>query len=182
LTNPNQCGHFKSKCGEIRQAGHVLIQLDPLDRRLLRAIQDDCTLSAEELAERCATSPSTALRRLSRLRCSGVIRGQVALIDGPAVGRAIMMIVEIRLKRGAEVNTAAFKAKVLAHPAVMQFYFVTGKNDFLIIISVSTMQEYDEFIEMVLDVDPNILTETNVVIRPLKMSLAVSILEPTPLS
>lgn len=152
-----------------------MISLDTLDRKLLAAMQEDCTLSAEALAERCATSSSTALRRLGRLRAAGVIRKEVALIDAKAVGRNLMMIVNIRSERGAAINIAALTDLVASHPAVMQFYFVTGPNDYVAILSVGSMEEYDTFMESMLAVDPKLLTDTNVVIRPVKMGLAVLI-------
>jgi DNA-binding Lrp family transcriptional regulator len=57
----------------------------------------------------------------------------------------------------------------------MQFYFVTGTNDYVAILSVGSMEEYNAFIEGMLTIDTKILTDTNVVIRPLKLSLAVPI-------
>jgi Lrp/AsnC family leucine-responsive transcriptional regulator len=149
--------------------------LDSLDRRLLRAVQEQCTLTAEDLAERCGTSPSTALRRLTRLRSTGVIRHEVAVVDGPAVGRGLLMIVSVRTRRGQQADTESFRKAMLANPAVMQFYFVTGRSDYVVIYSAASMDEYDEFIESVLAIDPNLLTDTNVVIRPLKVSLTIPI-------
>lgn len=153
----------------------TLASLDALDRRLLRTVQNKCTLTAEELAERCATSPSTALRRLNRLRALEVIQGEVAVVDPVAVGRPLMMIVHIRTRQGEKTDAAAFKDVVLANPGVMQFYFVTGSDDYVIVFSAASMEDYNEFIESILAVDPHLHTDTNVVIRPIRLSLAVPI-------
>ena len=151
------------------------IMLDALDRRLLRAVQERCTFTAEELAERCGTSPSTALRRVSRLRSSKVIISEGAAVDPVAVGRSLMMVVNVRTKRGQKADTAAFERAMLAHPAVMELYFVTGTTDYVLVYSASSMEDYDQFIRSVLAIDANLLTDTNVVIRPLKRTLAVPI-------
>lgn len=100
---------------------------------------------------------------------------EVAVLDAAAVGRGLLMIINVRTKRGTEANTDAFKAAMLKNPAVMQFYFVTGATDYVVVFSASSMAEYDDFIESLLAIDPNLLTGTNVVIRPLKMSLAIPI-------
>lgn len=153
-----------------------MIHLDALDRRLLRAVQRQCTLTAEELADRGGTSPSTALRRLNRLRSAGVIREEVAVVDGPAVGRGLLMIVSVRLEREDRRGVQAFIDRIGAHPSVMQFYFVTGTTDYVILLSVASMEEYDAFLQEQLVPDPLvIMSDTNVVIRPIKMSLAVPI-------
>jgi Lrp/AsnC family leucine-responsive transcriptional regulator len=64
---------------------------------------------------------------------------------------------------------------MLANPAVQQLYFVTGTTDYVIIYSAASMAEYQEFIESVLAIDPNLMTDTNVVIRPLKKGLSIPI-------
>jgi len=152
--------------------------LDALDRRLLRVHQENCLLSADELADRCGTSASTALRRLKRLRRTGVIRAEVAIVDGPRVGRGLLLLVSVRLEREDTRGVRAFVERIVAHPDVTQFYFVTGTTDYVIMLSVRGMEDYDRFLQETLVTDPLvIMTDTNVVIRPLKMGLAVSIEE-----
>ncbi|MEO7654385.1 MAG: Lrp/AsnC family transcriptional regulator [Sphingomicrobium sp.] len=153
--------------------------MDALDRRILREVQQDCSLSAAELAERCATTDSTALRRLKRLRRDGVIRAEVAIVDGDKVGRNLLLFVSVRMEREDDRGHRAFVKRVTAHPDVLQFYFVTGSIDYLIMLSVASMEDYDRFLQEHLVVDPLIvMSDTNVVIRPLKMSSALPIDEP----
>lgn len=62
---------------------------------------------------------------------------------------------------------------------MVQFFFVTGTSDYLIMLSVGTMEQYDRFVQEQLVADPLVvLSDTNVVIRPIKWSLAVPIDEP----
>lgn len=153
--------------------------MDALDRRILRQVQDDCSLTATELAEHCGTTESTALRRLNRLRRDGVIRKEVAIVDGQKVGRGLLLILNVRLEREDERGHQAFIKRITMHPDVLQFYFVTGSIDYLIVLSVATMEDYDRFLNEQLVVDPVVvMSDTNVVIRPLKMSLALPIDEP----
>ena len=152
------------------------MQLDRIDRKILAAVQADCTIGAEALAELCATSPSTALRRLRKLRAAGVIRAEVAVVDGGKVDRSLLMIVGVRLERDDARVAAEFRRRLQAHPAVMQMYFVTGSADYILHVSAGTMEEYDAFIEAELVSDPNVaMTETHVVIRPLKVGLSLAI-------
>jgi DNA-binding Lrp family transcriptional regulator len=148
-------------------------EIDGLDRRILKQLQRDCTLSAKELADRCGTTESTAMRRWKRLAQGGVIKQQVAILDGPAVGVPLMMVVLIRMTREGSSNSVPLMRRIAEHPSVMQFFHVTGTIDFVAIIAVSTMADYEEFIAAVLDIDSHLATDTNVVIRPLKLSLAL---------
>ena len=152
------------------------MELDRIDRKILAAVQADCTIGAEALAELSGTSPSTALRRLRKLRAAGVIVAEVAVVDGRKVGRGLLMIVGVRLEREDARIAAEFRRSLEAHPAVMQLYFVTGSADYILHVSAATMAEYDEFVETVLVSNPNIaMTETHVVIRPIKMGLSVPV-------
>lgn len=152
------------------------MQLDRIDRKILAAVQADCSLGAEELGALCGASPSTALRRLKKLRDAGVIVAEVAVLDPDKVGRGLLMIVSVRLERDDAKVVAEFRSALRAHPAVMQMYLVTGVADYVLHVSAATMEEYREFIETMLVSNPHVtMTETHVVLRPLKVGLGVPI-------
>ena len=153
--------------------------MDALDRRILREVQRDCSDSASELAARCGTTESTALRRLRSLRKAGVIRQQVALVEPTKVGRSLMVWVTVRLEREDGAGVRRFIERVKNHPDVLQFHFVTGTSDYLILLSVATMESYDSFLQEHLVPDPLVvMSDTNVVVRPIKMSTVIPIDEP----
>ena len=153
--------------------------MDALDRRLLREVQRDCSQSALELADRCGTTESTALRRLRRLKRDGIIKREVAIVDGPKIGRGLLLWVSVRLEREDSRAVRQFTEAVTRHPDVLQFYFVTGSADYLIILAVRDMQDYDLFLQTHLVPNPIvIMSDTNVVIRPLKVTTELPIDEP----
>jgi Lrp/AsnC family leucine-responsive transcriptional regulator len=153
--------------------------MDALDLRILRNVQCDCSGSAAELAERCGTTESTALRRLKRLRSDGVIRGEVALVDAAKVGRGLFVFVRVRLEREDGRGVNDFIRGVSGHSDVLQFYFVTGTTDYVILLNVRSMEDYDAFLQKHLVPNPIVvMSDTNVVIRPLKMSTAIPIDQP----
>jgi Lrp/AsnC family leucine-responsive transcriptional regulator len=55
--------------------------IDQVDRKILRGLQDDGRISNQELAARCALSPSACLERTRRLRDQGYIKGFTALLE-----------------------------------------------------------------------------------------------------
>jgi len=63
------------------------MELDTFDRRLLEAVQDDSRRTGEDLAELVGLSPAACLRRLQRLRASGIIEREIPIVD-PSVARA----------------------------------------------------------------------------------------------
>ena len=95
------------------------------------------------------------------------------------VGRGLLIFVQVRLEREDRSGVKAFVDRIIGHPDVLQFHFVTGTSDYLILLSARTMEDYDCFLQEHLVPDPLVvMSETNVVVRPLKMSTAVPIDEP----
>lgn len=151
------------------------MELDAVDKKILRAVQDKCLISADELGEVCGASPSTALRRLKRLRDTGVIKQEVAILDPKAVGRSLHMIISVRLFHEDAKVASAFIRQMREHPDVMQFYFVTGSTDYIIHISARDMDGYNAFVQLLVDNPKVHFTETNVVINALKVGLKVPV-------
>ncbi|WP_287063823.1 Lrp/AsnC family transcriptional regulator [Pantoea sp.] len=71
----------------------------------------------------------------------GVITGNVALVDPTAVGRPITIIVEVMAERTSIEALEAMKAH-FAVPEVQQCYYVTGEVDFILVLTVASMKEY----------------------------------------
>jgi len=141
--------------------------VDALDLRILKELQRDCTLNAKALAERCATTESTALRRRKRLAAGGAIERQVALVDPAKVGWPLTMIVNIRTEREGPNNMISLMRDISRHEAVAQFFHVTGSTDYVAILRGRAMSDFENFLTQVLGADARFATQSNVVIRTL---------------
>lgn len=119
-----------------------MIELDELDLRILEQLQNDASISNQELAARVHASPPTCLRRVRRLSEQGVIRRQVALLDPEQLGSSLTTIVEITLDRQGEEYLQQFERLMTPEPAVTQCYRVSTGVDFIVILQVSDMQAY----------------------------------------
>ena len=73
--------------------------LDDIDRRLLRQMQADPSLTAADLAARAGVSPLKAQRRLGRLQERGILKGQHAVIDWRALGYGVTVSLRITLDK-----------------------------------------------------------------------------------
>lgn len=152
------------------------MKLDNADRKILRIVQGNCMVRAEELGERCGMSPSTVLRRLRRLREAGVITAETAVVDPRKVGRPLSMIVGVTLEKEDARIANDFTREMRACPAVTQCYFVTGASDYILHISAADMEEFNTFVQDRLIANPHVaLSQTHVVINPVKVGLAVPI-------
>jgi Lrp/AsnC family leucine-responsive transcriptional regulator len=130
--------------------------LDALDRRILEILQADNQVTNLALAEQVGLSPPPCLRRVRRLRELGVIARDVAIVDPAKVGHSLIAFVGVELERQREDMLSGFEAKMLRQPEVQQCYFVSGDNDYLLVVVYADMEGYNRFCRRVLANDHNI--------------------------
>ena len=119
------------------------MQLDAYDRKILNLLQDNNRISQRELAEDVNLSPSAVNRRIAALEASGVIKQNVSIVDPAAVGRPITVIVEVKLENERLDLLDEIKKRFVSCPQVQQVYYVTGDFDFLLVMNVRDMSEYE---------------------------------------
>jgi DNA-binding Lrp family transcriptional regulator len=119
------------------------MNLDKLDRDLLRLLQADGRLSNAELAQRIGLSPSACFRRLQRLEEQSVIAGYAAELNGEAIGKPTTVFIEVTL--ASQVSTAldAFERAVAACDDVLECHLMSGDFDYLLRVAVADMRDYE---------------------------------------
>jgi len=121
---------------------NLLPELDDLDLRILEQLQEDSSLTNQDLAARVHASPPTCLRRVRRLVDEGVIARQVAILAAEKLGSTLTAIVEITLDVQAAESLDAFEQSMLTEPAVLQCYRVSPGPDFVLVVQVADMPAY----------------------------------------
>lgn len=123
------------------EMGHA--GLDRIDLAILQLLQRDTKMPQRRIAEAVHLSAPAVQRRIKRLEETGVIAANVAVVDPAQVDHAITLVVEVALEseRAEMIDTA--KRSFSAAPEVQQCYYVTGEADFVLIIVVKTMADYE---------------------------------------
>ncbi|MDX3907038.1 MAG: Lrp/AsnC family transcriptional regulator [Pigmentiphaga sp.] len=132
------------------------LALDELDRRILSVLQNDATLTNQELAARVHVSPPTCLRRVRRLVEQGVIEKQVAIVSPEKVGAGLTGIIEVTLDVQAAERLAEFEAAMAAEPAVTQCYRVSTGPDFVLVVQVPDMAAYHALVHRAFTAQGNV--------------------------
>jgi Lrp/AsnC family leucine-responsive transcriptional regulator len=133
-----------------------MVELDAIDRRILKVLQKDNRLTNLELAARVRLSPPTCLRRVRRLRDEKVIVADIALLDPQLVGKNLFAFVEVVLERQSEALQTAFEKRMERAEEVMQCYMVSGHTDFMVVVQVADMDDYHRFVRRTFTNDANI--------------------------
>jgi Lrp/AsnC family leucine-responsive transcriptional regulator len=120
-------------------------KLDGIDRRILRALQENGRIQNVDLAEKVGLSPSPCLRRVKLLEESGVIERYVALLDPAKIGVGLTVFARIWLT-GQDVETVDhFVAEVKRLPEVVECHLMAGDCDFLLRIVAADLEAYRQF-------------------------------------
>ena len=119
--------------------------LDPIDRRILQALQRDGRMSNVELAASVGLSPSPCLRRVKLLEERGVIERYVAVLNGPKLGLSLTVFARIWFKTQDAETTNLFAETVRRYPEVAECYLTTGECDAIMRIVTADLHAYWRF-------------------------------------
>lgn len=142
--------------GEFRDYMTKTVALDDFDRRILAIVRRNTLEPARVIAEQVGLSESAVLRRLRRLRATGVIMADVALVDPARLASAITIHVLVELIQSGLKAERAFGAMLERRPEVIGAWNVTGRTDFLLTVSVPSIEAYQRFADDVLASDDNV--------------------------
>ncbi|EIC82346.1 Lrp/AsnC family transcriptional regulator [Serratia sp. M24T3] len=135
--------------------------IDKTDRKLLALLQQDCTLSLNELAEAVNLTSTPCWKRIKRLEEEGIILGKVALLDGDKLGLSLTAFVRIKTQQHSSQWYQNFVAQVESFPEVLSFYRMAGEFDYLMQVQVADMKSYDNFYKKLVSAVPGLLDVTS---------------------
>jgi Lrp/AsnC family transcriptional regulator, leucine-responsive regulatory protein len=120
--------------------------LDPIDCRIIAALQEDGRLTNLELSERVGLSPSPCLRRVKRLEREGYIETYRAILRRNRLGLGLTVFVGIKIGGHANVEAETFQETVIAMPEVVACHLVSGEADYLLEVVVPDLEHYQRFL------------------------------------
>lgn len=150
--------------------------LDAIDWKILRELQQDGRMTNVELSQRVGISAPPCLRRVRRLEESSIIRGYRALLDAPSLGMEVVAFCLVGLKHQAETELKAFAERTRNWPIVREAWMVSGESDFLLHCVTSDIGTFQTFVIEDLTSSPNVDTvRTALTIRKVKDEVPVRI-------
>ena len=117
--------------------------MDSKDRAILKALQEDATLTVGELAENISLSKSACWRRIQNLEESGIISARVTLLDQHALGLNLTVFTAIKTHEHSAKWFDQFHSVTASMPNVMEVHRMSGEVDYLMRAVVPDMKSYD---------------------------------------
>ena len=117
-------------------------ELDRIDRRILDLLQKDGRISMTDLAQKVGLSATPCTERVRRLEREGVITGYHARVSPQALGKNLLVFVEIKLSAKSGEVFDRVKKELIFVPEVMECHLVSGDFDYLVKARITEMSEY----------------------------------------
>ena len=148
--------------------------MDSFDIEILKHLQKNSRISTEKLGALIGLSASACQRRIKKLKSSGLIEKEVAIINRDKIDGLVTVIVGVCLEKGGESALNEFITKATNEPMVQQFYYAAGEVDFVVIAVTKSMEQYDELSRRLFMANRNIKMFTSkVVIKPFAPNLSL---------
>ena len=120
--------------------------LDAIDRRIVRALQRDASLSHAALSESVGASAASVWRRVRNLEKENVLGATVRLANAELLGRSVNVLCQVRMSRQSVEARAEFEQFIQSRAEIVECYSMSGEWDYLLRIAVRDVADYDRFI------------------------------------
>ena len=117
--------------------------MDDTDRGILECLQEDASMPKAEIAKRVSLSTTPCWRRVQKLKASGVVRKEVALLDREKLNVGLTAFVSIRTNRHNPEWLKRFAEAIVDIPEIVECYRMSGEVDYLLRIVIPDMKAYD---------------------------------------
>jgi DNA-binding Lrp family transcriptional regulator len=121
-------------------------KIDVQDRKLLKALQHHCRISAQDLSDKVSMSTATCWRRIKALEKSGVIKGYNAQLDRRALGFEVCAFVNISIESRYSKVVDDIQQALVERSEVLECYATTGESDFTLRVVAKSIEDYDQFL------------------------------------
>lgn len=117
-------------------------ELDRIDRKILNVLQHNGRIAITDLAQQVGLSATPCADRVRRLERAGVITGYHAHVSPKALGKSLLVFLEIKLAAKSDEVFEKIKHELQRIPDILECHLVSGDFDYLIKARIPDMQDY----------------------------------------
>jgi len=119
--------------------------LDPIDKKLLKLLQEDSKRTTKELSLKLDLSVTAVYERIKKLEREKIIKKYVALLDRNSIQKGFVVFCHLKLMQHTKEFISQFEKEVVQLHEVLECFHVSGDYDYILKICVENMEEYREF-------------------------------------
>ena len=124
--------------------------LDSNDRKLLSLLQQNAQMTAAELGEAIALSPSQIARRRQRLEAERYITAYRATLSPEALGLGVQAFIQIVMATHTPENAEDFVRLTRRRPEIVGAWTLTGEADYLLRVYCADLTALNALVQNIL--------------------------------
>ena len=121
-------------------------EIDAIDRKILRILQRDATVSHTDLAEQVGASSASCWRRIKAMEGAGVLVATVRLADATKLRCGVNVLCNVRVASQMYESSLAFEKFSRQQPEIVECYSMSGDWDYLLRIVAADVADYNAFL------------------------------------
>jgi Lrp/AsnC family transcriptional regulator, leucine-responsive regulatory protein len=132
------------------------MQIDQTDRKILKMLSSDSSLTSERLGEQIGLSPSATHRRVKQLEEAGLISGYRARLSRAARDHPATVFVAVTLIDQRRETMEAFEAALSGQPLIAEAHLMSGEYDYLVKAEIPASDSFERVHREVLAALPGV--------------------------
>ena len=120
-----------------------MIDLDSLDRAIIRALVADAQQSAGALGRKLGLSQPATWRRIRKLEDAGILGGRRLRLNAEKLGFGVTVFLGVKLATKGRVSLDDFERAVSAIPEVQQVEHVLGLYDYRLRVVARDLPDFE---------------------------------------
>lgn len=138
---------------------------DDLDRRIIRALNQNARKSYREIAKEVGTSVTAVISRIKKYEEAGAIKGYIPVIDQEFFGLSLIAVIALRISKGKLLETQ----RVIAEDSrIAAVYDITGEWDSVVLGYFRDREDLNDFIKGLLALENVDRSVTHIVLNVVK--------------
>ena len=122
------------------------MNLDEIDKNLLKLLQTDSKKTTKELSSKLNLSITAVYERVKKLEREGIIEKYVVLLNRKKIEKGFVVFCHIKLIQHTKEFLTKFESQVIKLNEVLECHHVSGDYDYILKIVLKDMEEYREFL------------------------------------
>ena len=144
--------------------------LDEIDKKILKKLQEDARISFKEIAKEVGTSEATVFVRVKKLQKSGVIKGFRAILNHQSVGK---QVTAFALVKAEPKSYPKMLAQLMNLEDICEIHDVTGAYYSILKMRTTSSEQLAEILDKIGEIEGIAGTETVIVLRTIKEETSI---------
>ena len=119
--------------------------MDEIDKKILKIIQNKATIPLSELSKNIGISSTPCWNRIKKMEEDKTILGKVTILNKEKINLPITVFLSVSIGNHQEEWLMRFIDIIMKNDQITEVYRLAGSMDYLLKIVASSIEDYDNF-------------------------------------